>query len=320
LRFHHWAPPPETGYAGNRETTLWSSNAQVREPIGGLKYGERLEILERLQDQVQVRTAAGLTGWIAASDLLSTDVWQKSKDLEYQASLAPVEARGHTRAISNLHLEPGRDSARIRQLKSGVAVDIFERQTAEIAPPSSGADEKETAPPIDAKPVEAKKEDWWLVRAHLEDQTTVAGWALGRFIDLDVPAPLPDYANSAGMHIVAWFQLNAVADLSGEVKPQYLLVGTRGSEGQSCDFTLMRVYTWGKQRERYETAFVESDVCGKLPLKITRAPGPGGDVAFAFQDLTDGAAGQRTYHLHQTIVRRLSGPGSAPTKRKHGNG
>src|SRR5277367_6494814 len=47
-----------------------------------------------------------------------------------------------------------------------------------------------------------------------------------------------------------------------------------GPEGQPCDFTALRVYTWGKQKERYETAFVESDVCGKFPILKSRAAGP----------------------------------------------
>jgi len=119
---------------------------------------------------------------------------------------------------------------------------------------------------------------------------------------------------------VAWFELNRVADATGGTKSQYLLAGTRGGEGQACDFTLMRVYTWGKDRQRYETAFVESDVCGKLPVTVTRAAGPNGDVTFTFEDSDDGTARTRTYHMHQTIVREVREPGSAPARRKHANG
>ncbi len=67
---------------------------------------------------------------------------------------------------------------------------------------------------------------------------------------------------------------------------------------------MMRVYTWGKQGERYETAFVESDVCGKLPIARMQVPGAAGDVTFSFQDLSGGVAETRKYEMHQTIVRR----------------
>jgi hypothetical protein len=325
LRFRHSDGPLEVAYAGNRETTLWSTTAQVRESVGTAHYGDRLEILARSQDQVQVRTASGLTGWMTENELLSAALWQKAKDLDSQAAAEPVEARGHLRAISNLHVAPGRETPRVRQIAKTIPVDLFERQvvtppTTQGTPPTMAPKDATSADGADAKPAESKKEDWWFVRAHLPDQTTVSGWILGRFVDLDVPEPLPDYASSAGMHVVAWFELNHVLDVSGALKPQYLLVGTKGAEGQPCDFSLMRAYTWGEKRQRYETAFVESDVCGKLPLNLKSSSVPGGDATFSFEDSSDGVSEQRTYRMHQTIIRREREGGSPPKKRKHAHG
>jgi hypothetical protein len=318
FRFHRSKGPRETAYVGSRKVILWSTSAQVREPVGTVSYGEPLEILDRFQDQLHVRTTTGLTGWITESDLLTSEMWQKAKDLESSTAALPIEAPGHTRALSNLHIGPGRESPRIRQLNKMVPVDLFERQVEDVppAPGTVSAKEALSSAPSDAQTPAARKEDWWLVRAHLPDQTTLSGWLLGRFVDLDVPSPLPDYASSAGMHIVAWFELNRVMDTSGELKPQYLLVGSRGSEGQPCDFTLMRVYTWGKGRHRYETAFVESDLCGKLPVKLMKPAESGADVMFSFEDWTAGSAQRRTYAMHQTVVRQLRQDG-APSKRKH---
>jgi hypothetical protein len=335
FRFRQPSGPTETAYAGNREVTIWSTTAQVREPVATAKYGEKLLVLNRSQDQVQVKTTGGAVGWISESDLLSADLWQRAADLESTAGKSPIEAEGHTHAISNLHVEAGRESPRVRQLNKSVPLDVYMRKVVDVpvAPSamaaaatvpaadrdSNGASQGSVADTTAATPAPAtKKEDWWLVRAHLADQTTVSGWILGRFIDLDVPAPLPDYASAAGMRSVAWFQLDKVADASGGAKAQYLLVGDKGPEGQPCDFTQMRVFTWGAQKQRYETAYVESDVCGKLPVKITPAAKPGGDVLFAFQDLSDGA--QRTYRMERTIVRRVRENGSKPAKRKHAHG
>jgi hypothetical protein len=315
LHFRKPKGPPEIAYAGNRDITLWSTSAQVREAVGTLNYGDRLEVLERSQDQVHVRTAAGLTGWTTDSELLSADLWERAKTLDTKAASMPVEARGHTAAISNLHVDPARDSVRIRQLGKDTPLDLFQRQVSEVK--SSTTTRGVVAATDTAKSAGVRKEDWWLVRAHLADQSKATGWILGRFIDLDVPAPLPDYASSAGMHIVAWFELNHVLDDSGASKPQYLLLGNKGSEGQPCDFTLMRVYTWGKQKQRYETAYVESDVCGKLPLDISEPKTPGGDARFSFEDISTGAREHRAYYMHQTIVRRENGPRSGPIKRKH---
>ena len=312
IRVRHPKAPMETGYAGERQVIVWSTSAQVREPVTTVSFGERLDVLQRFQDQVKVRTTTGLTGWIEERELLSADLWQTAKDLDKKALAMPIEARGHTKVLSNLHIEPGRDSLRLRQLNKNTPLDVLARKPVAVAMPrgAAGGEDPSAIPP-------GKKEDWWLVLAHNSNQTTMAGWVMGRFIELDVPAPLPDYASSAGMRIVGWFELNRVADALQNAKSQYLLVGTHGAEGQPCDFSLLRVYTWGQKKERYETAFVESDVCGKLPVKITKPSAPGGEVRFEFQNLSGKGAEERKYVMRQTVVRRVREAGEEkPLKRK----
>ncbi len=322
LRFHHSKPILGVAYSGGKQVILWDSSAEIREPIGTLKYGDRLDVLDHFQQQTQVRMASGTVGWVAESDLLSVDLWQKMRDLDSTAAASPLEARGETNRISNLHIEPGRETPRLRQLGKGIPVELFQRQPVDVPAPSAKAKTtvvSSAAPSDDADPAApptVRKEDWWLARAKLADGTMVSGWILGRFVGLNVPAPLPDYASSAGLRVTAWFELNRVPDSQGEPKPQYLLVGTKGPEGQPCDFTQARVFTWGKMKERYETAFVASDLCGKLPIKITHLGGPSGDPGFTFQDLSDGSAAPRVYQMRQTVVRRVKQPGDAPQKKK----
>ena len=316
LHFRRPKPPAEVAYAASRQVTIWSTTAQVRELVTTVSFGERLDVLDRSGDQVQVRTVAGLTGWASDRDLLSAELWGKAQEIDAATSTLPIEARGRTRVLSNLHIDPGRESPRIRQLNKGVSVDLFERRPLDMPPsasPNSGDDEASAS--TAAVP---RKEDWWLVRAHVDAQTKVGGWMLGRFIDLDVPAPLPDYVSAAGMRIVAWFELNKVMDATGEPKPQYLVVGDRGPEGQPCDFTQLRVYTWSKVRERYETAFVASAFCGKLPVNVTHAGTRGEDERFSFAELGGGSS-ERIYRMRQNIVRRVSDgdPGPAASRRRH---
>jgi len=311
LHFRHPARSLGVAYVSNREMILWSSTAQVRERVATLGLGERLDILDRFGDQVKVRTAAGLTGWTAQGDLLSAEFWQQARDLEAKTATQPVEARGHTRVLANLHTEAGRDAPRIRQLTRDIPVDLFERRALDVpaaaTPAPAATDDEDGTPNLPAK---SKKEDWWLVRAHLPGQATISGWVLGRFVDLDAPSPLPDYASSDGIRIVAWFELNHVMDASGAAKPQYLVAATRGSEGQPCDFTVLRVYTWGLKGQRYETAFAQSNFCGKLPVKLTPAKAAGGDATFSFEDWSRGAREQRSYQMHQTMVRRVRESGA----------
>jgi hypothetical protein len=138
----------------------------------------------------------------------------------------------------------------------------------------------------------------------------IAGWVLARFVELDLPDPVKDYASSADLHVVAWFELNRVPDGSGGESPQYLVAGSRGGEGGPCDFTMLRVYTWGKARKRYETAFVESDLCGRLPIHISSGEkGP----EFHFPDVDDGGA-DRKYVMVQTSVRRVKDSTGKPAR------
>jgi hypothetical protein len=256
----------------------------------------------------------GEVGWVQEHDLLSADLWQMLKELDNKSEDMQVEARGHTRVLTNLHFGPGRDTPRVRQLNKDVPLELLTREPAEIVSSVSGANaEQESAEQAPG----AKKEDWWLVRAHTADEGVLAGWLLGRFIDLDVPAPLPDYASAAGIRIVAWSVLNEVTDPSGARKRQYLLLGVHGPEGQPCDFTSMRAYTWSVKHQSYETAFVESDFCGKLPLRFARPAGTS-DILFSFQDWSNGASESREYLMRQTIIRRVRAPGEAPSRKHKG--
>jgi hypothetical protein len=312
FHYRHGSPPLEIVYAGNRQVSIYSTTAQVREELTTANYGERLDVLGRYQSQVQVRTMKGVTGWVNERELLSADLWQKAQDLEKSAAGMPVEARGHTKVLSNLRVEPGRDAPRLRQLNKQTPVEIFLRQAVEVPKISKPGEEEESSGEASAE----KKEDWWLVRAHTPEQTTITGWIVGRFLGLDVPSPLPDYASSSGFRIVAWFELNRVNDPSGQPRPQFLVAGAQGPEGQPCDFTLLRGYTWGVQRQRYETAFVERGICGRLPIKFSRPDTAGGDVQFSFLDVGEVPAAERVYRMHQTIIRRVKEGGAAKTRKR----
>lgn len=310
LRFHHASAPLEVAYAGDRQVTLWNTTAQVREPVATVAFGDRLDVLNRFQDEVQVRTIKGATGWVSERELLSSELWDTARALAAKAEEMPVEARGHTRVLGNLHVEPGRDAPRLRQLNRDLPVDVLLRQPADVPEPNHSAANPEAGT---SRP--AKKEDWWLVLAHTPDQGRVAGWILGRFIELDVPSPLPDYASSAGMRIVSWFELNHVKDVAGNPKPQYLVLGAKGPEGHACDFTQLRVYTWGLKHDRYETAFVDTSACGKLPVEIVHGAAPANDLTFSFEDLSNVTPEKRVYRMKETIVRRVKqGEGAKPKK------
>jgi len=339
------------GYVGDRDVILWDSLAQVRESVGQVHYGDRLEVVRVEGTSVQVRTSAGTIGWIRDSrQMMDSDLWGKSASLFERARTLPVQARGRTKTVSNVRVEPGRDGKRIFQFARGTPVLILERAVADASQgPEENSQVEKAAPAADQE--SSKQEDWLLVVRAMDSPTNgggtassgsgpaepkpatgdavsggpvvaqsapaaaaggpagpVAGWVLARFVELDLPNAVKDYASSADLHVVAWFELNRVPDGSGGEAPQYLVAGSHGGEGGSCDFTMLRVYTWSTGRKRYETAYVESNLCGQLPIRISSGAK---DPEFQFSDVDNGGA-DRTYVMSQTSVRRVKDAASRP--------
>ena len=342
-KMHSGPPKPiSTAYISDRDVILWNTLAQVREPAGEVHYGDRVEVLRVEGASTEVRTSAGAIGWIRDSrQIMDSQLWDKSAALLEKARQLPVQARGRTKTVSNVRVEPGRDGQRIFQFTRNTPVVVLQRAVAD-APQGSDDNTQEEKNSADGQ--KPKQEDWLLVmRAEdsslpaaqkvsatastpgqvkpttadavssgpMEAQTAtlgiggpagpVAGWVLARFIEFDLPDTVKDYASSADLHVVAWFELNRVPDGSGGEAPQYLVAGSRGGEGRDCDFTMLRVYTWGAKRKRYETAYVESDLCGRLPIQVsTSARGPD----FEFPD-ADASGAEHRYEMVQTEVRRV---------------
>lgn len=310
------------GYIGERSVTLWSGVAQVREPVGTLHFGDRVEILSRHNDSVKVRESSGTVGWIDARYLMEPALWQRSAILLSQSQALPVQARGRTKVSTNLRIQPGRTQPRLYQFGRGIPVEVVGRATADWA---QTADEKEPA----GDAAGAKKEEWLFVRGLAsrppgetavrtsepstttqpgEQTTPIAGWIIGRFVELDLPDAVREGTAAANVRPVAWFELNKVSD-GATVKPQYLVAATRGPEGQICDFTNLRVYTWNPKKTRYETAFIENNLCGEMPIRT--GTGPKSEPEFRFRT-KDSTHEERVYRLIQTVVRRIHEGGTAP--------
>lgn len=312
-------------YVSEKSVTLWSGVAQVREPLGTLRYGDRVDTLAKRNDFVKVRTEAGTVGWVDGRLLMDPALWQRSEDLLKRAEALPVQGSGRTKVATNLRVEPGRSAPRLYQFGRGVPVQILARAMADWAQTS---DEKDSG-----EPQETKKEDWFLIRGvatRPPSETTartavpanttepgdqsvpIAGWVIARFLELDVPDAVREGANSANLRPIAWFELNRVDDPSGS-KAQYLLAASRGAEGQACDFSVLRVYTWNRKKSRYETAFIENNLCGKLPIRTDKSAS--GAPEFHFFSADD-PQHERLYRLIQTVIRRVREEGEAPDRRK----
>lgn len=299
-------PPLEAGYCANRKVSLWNRLAQVREPVATLSYGQKVGIVERRKEHLRVRTENGAEGWMDQKYLMSEELWQRGQELRWKAAALKPQARGTTKVATNVRVEPGRAGARLYQFSGGVQVEVLARQTVEWMPPASPSTVEADAPSesgtgaVTAAFPEKRREDWLLVRGIGADGA-IAGWILGRFLAMDYPAPLRDYA--AGIRFVAWYELTATLSAEGP-RATYLAAGVDGPEGQPCDFTLLRVYTWNPKRLRYETAYVESFLCGRLPVEVQRSADIQQEASFRFTNAAKKGYEVREYRSGHNVVRR----------------
>jgi hypothetical protein len=307
----HRKPAIELAYVGLQGASIWNSTAEVRAAVANLSYGETVQIFQRDGDHALVQTKTGVRGWVSSDLLMSSALWHGAALLNKETEAMPVQARGRTRARSNLHIRPGRQWEVISSAPGGTAVEMFARQaTANV----------ERQPRAGSSSDSSNLEDWWLVRANVKSAAQVSGWVLGRFISLNLPEPLPEYQSSEHIDIVAWFEINRAVDSTGAVKPEYLVMGTRDGEGRPCDFTLIRVFTWSPKRHRYETGFIERGLCGSLPVQVVPATTPGGKARFNFSNV--GLKGQenRQYEMTLTTVHRINSGAAETSKGKKRSG
>ena len=130
----HPGPPKfiAIGYVADRDVPLWNTLAQVRERVGDLHYGERVEIVRQEGTAAQIRTRLGVLGWVLDTrQLMDPPLWEQSNALLARARAMPVQARGQTKTVSNVRAEPGRNGRRIFQFTRGTQVLVLDRAIAD---------------------------------------------------------------------------------------------------------------------------------------------------------------------------------------------
>ncbi len=271
----------QVAYVLADSTKVLDTPAEVHTVMTTLKNNTRVEVLDRTAHWVEVKLADGRTGWIEAKDLLEGEDFEAGQRLLKELSGLPVQATGHTDGIVNLRLEPSRDSEQLAQLEQNRQVEVFGRRL--VTRPANP--EQPSSTPV--------KEAWYLVRTQ-----TRAGWLLGRFIELDIPPALSPFA--AGTNMVAWVTLDTVNE-DGQQVPQYLTAERVGT--QDVDFNHIRVFTYWVKNHRYVTAYVEGDLNGYFPIRVTHS---GGVPVFRLRLVDEDANKiQKVYGLFDTITRPL---------------
>ncbi len=292
------------GYVTAPKVVLRDRLADVYNKVATVENGERVEVIETYKRMVRVRTAAGQVGWMEQRYLAGQNVFQAFQKLAADHRQTPVAARALTRAILNMRARPGRDGERLYQMPEGEKLELLKRSSADKPVPTgtlpAEGDDNEPAP----KPLE----DWWLAR----NSHGQVGWVLGRMLDVDVPMDVAQYAE--GQRIVASFVLNEVEDGDRKI-PQYLMLLSEPKDGLADDYNQVRVFTWNPLRSRYETAYREKKLAGRLPVTVGQEDfGKEGKLPVFTLRLADaeGGAAEVKYKMNGVMVRRVTPPPAKP--------
>ena len=340
----HFRPHPSANYVyvTAKQTFLRDRVAAVSNRTGTASNGEQLVVLEHARRWIKVRTPRGEIGWIEERLTAPQDIADKFDALRTDNQKDPVVATATTSDEAYLHVAPGRETDHLYLLPENTALSLLER--ASVPKPVNPGAQPPASAGTDGAPPAPLLEDWWLVR----DPKGQTGWIYGRLVDVNAPDALLRYAE--GQRIVGAYILAHVDDPDSGILnngttvtsiPEYLTVMAPYKSGLPYDFNQVRVFVWNVRKHRYETGFVERNILGYLPLKITSSADPYSKGAEAEEKLPTFtyrvlAAGQpiptpnpttglispgltieKTYRLEGNICRRLIAPGVQPPDEAH---
>ena len=306
--------------------------ATVFQKTGTVRNGDQVEVLEKSRRWIRVRTRSGEEGWIEQYNLVGQDVFEAFQKLYQESESKAAQARALLRNDFRLHITPGRDTDKLFLLKEGSKVELLERTTlprsgatAQAEEPSDKASSTTEESKVSgkskggrtktnaAKPKKTEEmlpdvamDDWWLAR----DNQNHAGWIQGRYLDIDIPLEVAQYAE--GQRIVAFFVLTEIedpqVDRPNKKVPYYLVLLTPPRDGYPFDYDQIRIFTWNLKKHRYETAYRERNIFGLLPVSISKEDfGKEGMLpTFTLHVKEDGKSGEHKYKLNGVIVKRVT--------------
>lgn len=286
----------ETAYVISARMTLRSSTAKVFRSVGELKNGDKVTILERLEEAgrswARLRGPEGQTGWADARFLVSEEIVDALRQMAEEVRDVPAQGIGEAKDYIRLRLSPDRSSAdnSVTRLPVGTVFEIIERQRKPR--PVSLESQSSNTEDTEDKDVEQKFDEWYKVRIK-DNQVLPIGWVYGGTVRLDVPDEI-SYYGSAGHYIIGWQKLGTVTDAGGRSGGAYLVLekeifnDDKDSNGTE-DFNRVQIISWDAGRRDYFTP-VRENIRGRFPVML-KIDGKRGE--FQIQELDKTGNAQR---------------------------
>ncbi len=266
----------ETAYVVSERMELRSSTAKVFKPVGELKNGDRVTILEHAEEEgrswAKLRGPNGQIGWADARFLVSSDLVSTLQQIADQIKDVPAQALGQSKSYLKLRTSPDRasDDNVVTRLQAGTFFEIIDRERkprpASVEAKSSVSTDDED----DEKDTEQKYDEWFRVRVK-DNKVLPAGWVYGGSVQFDIPDEIR-YYTSMDHKIVGWQKIGTVSDSGGRSGGAYLVLEKeiypedKDKSGRE-DFDRIQVVSWDPGRRDYFTP-VRENIRGKFPVTL----------------------------------------------------
>lgn len=289
-------------YAGPLQLKVREALVARSKAVDTLKHGDRVELLGQRRSFYRIRTERGREGWVDGRQLLAAQEMEALKRLAERAAKAPSQGAATVLDPLNVHTAPYRQAPSFRQIQPEERVEViaYERVARKPYAPAPLLASKSTAgnakvrprtkqkvqaeplmkPPVPglppdwqelsrtargeeekpAQPPPVPTDEWALVRC----KDGSAGWVLARMLYMSIPDDVAQYAERA--RIMAYFQVGSMRAKSAE-KPVWLWAA-QSQRNSEFDFDSLRIFVWSTKRGRWETAFIERGLKGRLPIEL----------------------------------------------------
>lgn len=226
----------ETAFVVPEKMEVRSSTARASRPIGNLKRGDQVTIVERTTEgdvnYVRIQGPEGLDGWAMSTNLVTLANLDKAKEMAATIVGIPVQAECRSGSSIKLRLTPDRtnDENVLVILPNGTSFEIYDRETRpKAADPKAAEKDAKEAAAATAKPTKsgdpstqgAKYEIWYKVKPK-ENPLIPAGYIYGGSVELDVPQEIAYFMHPT-RRIVGWQRLGAVKDDRGQENHHFVI-------------------------------------------------------------------------------------------------
>lgn len=271
----------ETAFVVPEKMEVRSSTARASRPIGNLKRGDQVTIVERTTEgevnYVRVQGPEGLDGWAMATNLVTLANLDKAKEMAATIAGIPVQAECRSGSSIKLRLTPERTSDEnvLVILPNGTSFEIYDRETRpKVADPKAA--EKEAKEAAAAKPAKsadpstpgAKYEIWYKVKPK-ENPLIPAGYIYGGSVELDVPQEIAYFLHPT-RRIVGWQRLGAVKDDRGQENHHYVIFQKAYNQAdEKSDFDYFQIVGFdAKNKSVSYYNVMRKEIRGTFPVTV----------------------------------------------------